>query len=298
LITEMKEKSATNNRLPSWLYRKLAPAGNTHFVAEQITELGLHTVCESALCPNRQECWSRGTATFMILGDVCTRACGFCAVKNGIPLTVNPEEPMNVALAVKKLNLRHVVVTSVARDELKDEGANQFAQTIRAIYELCPQVTVEVLIPDFSGRLDALEIVANAKPDILNHNIETVRRLTGTVRAKATYDTSLSVLHSAHKLLPDSYIKSGIMLGLGESDDEVEQTLLDLLQVNCDILTIGQYIRPTRKHLPVAEYHTPEKFRYWKERGIQLGFKQVVSSPLTRSSYHAEEILHKNLMLL
>ncbi len=291
---EVKEKSIPNNRLPPWLYRKLAPAGNTHFVAEQITGLGLHTVCESALCPNRQECWSRGTATFMILGDVCTRACGFCNVKNGMPLTVNPEEPMNVAHAVKQLNLRHVVVTSVARDDLKDAGANQFAQTIRSIYTLCPWVTVEVLIPDFSGRQDLLEIVTNAKPAILNHNIETVRRLTPSVRTKATYDSSLTVLRSAHELLPESYIKSGIMIGLGESDDEIEQTMIDLLQVNCDILTIGQYIRPSLKHIPVIEYHTPEKFRYWKQHGIQLGFKQVVSSPLTRSSYHAEEILHNH----
>lgn len=295
MITEVKEKPIQNNRLPTWLYRKLAPAGNIHSVAEQITGLGLHTVCESALCPNRQECWSRGTATFMILGDVCTRACGFCAVKNGLPLAVDVEEPMNVARAVKALELRHVVVTSVARDDLKDEGATQFARTIHAIYELCPQITVEVLIPDFSGRRDVLEIVTDTKPDILNHNLETVRRLTPQVRHKATYDISLSVLRHARQLLPDSYIKSGLMLGLGESDKEVEQTLDDLREVNCDILTVGQYIRPTKNHLPVTEYVSPEKFRYWKTCGIQKGFKQVVSSPLARSSYHAEEVLHKTL---
>jgi len=250
----------------------------------------LHTVCEEARCPNIGECWSRGTATFMILGDTCTRSCGFCAVKTGRPEGgLDRDEPKRVALAVQQMGLRHAVVTSVNRDEEELGGADIFAETIRWIRRLSPETTIEVLIPDFKGSRDALDLVMGAQPEILNHNTETVPRLYRRVRPQAVYERSLEVLETAKALDPGALTKSGLMVGLGETEDELLAVFRDLAARGVDILTVGQYLRPTQAHLPVERYWDPDEFAALKEAALGMGFRHVESGPLVRSSYHAEE---------
>lgn len=247
----------------------------------------LHTVCESARCPNLPECWSKNTATFMILGDTCTRSCGFCAIKVGKGLEVDPFEPLHIAKATRELGLRHVVVTSVARDDLKDEGAGHFAKTITALHKELPNVIVEVLTPDFKGKDECLKVVCDAHPEIYNHNIETIERLHTIVRPQAKYDRTLRVLERVKELNPEIYTKSGLMLGLGETRKEVVETLKDLRNIGVDAITIGQYLRPTMKHLPVVEYIHPDQFKEYEAIGEEMGFIFVASGPLIRSSYNA-----------
>jgi lipoic acid synthetase len=247
----------------------------------------LNTVCEDARCPNMADCWNRGTATFMILGDICTRSCGFCSVTTGRPTSLDRDEPRRVAEAVRQMNLRFAVVTSVNRDELPDGGATIFAETIHAIRLAVPSCRVEVLIPDFQGKEEQFRIVFDARPDILNHNVETVPRLYRTVRPQARYLRSLNLLQSARR--SGLRTKTGIMVGLGESDEEVRAVMRDLREIDVQILTIGQYLQPTKEHLPVSRYVTPAEFDAWKEYGMTLGFSHVESGPLVRSSYHAEE---------
>lgn len=277
------------DRKPEWLKIKLLTGENYYELKKMMRSKTLHTVCEEARCPNIYECWSNRTATFMILGDICTRACRFCAVKTGLPTELDLAEPERVAEAVEQMGLRHAVVTSVARDDLKDGGASIFAETIRAIRRRNPFTTVEVLIPDFQGNWDALKIVMDARPDILNHNIETVRRLTDRVRAKATYDRSLELLRRAKEMQPDIPTKSGIMVGVGETWEEILETMDDLRAAGVDILTIGQYLQPTKQHLKIERYYHPDEFAKLKEEGLKRGFKHVESGPLVRSSYHAHE---------
>ena len=281
---------ATRKRLPEWLRRPLPVSPTFSKTRSLLGELDLHTVCESAKCPNHWECWSKGTATFMIAGDRCTRACGFCAVSVAKPFPLENDEPDRVAEATARMGLRHVVVTAVARDDLKDGGSEHFARTIRAIRKRVPGIIIEVLTPDFNQRLEAIETVVAAKPEIFNHNLETVRRLTPSVRSRATYDRSLEVLRSA-KASADYPIvtKSGIMLGLGETAAEILTTMDDLRRVNCDILTMGQYLQPTKCHLPVTEYISPQRFEELKRIAEEKGFQHVASGPMVRSSYHAEE---------
>jgi lipoic acid synthetase len=252
-------------------------------------ERKLNSVCEEAKCPNIHECWSNRTATFMILGRICTRACRFCAVTSGLPNELDLEEPEHVAQSVLDMGLKHVVITSVARDDLADEGSSVFAQTIHAVRRLNPMTGIEVLIPDFGGRKELLHNVLEAKPDILNHNMETVERLSDQVRAKAKYHRSLELLHNAKDIIPGLKTKSGIMLGLGEDLEEIFQTMRDLREVDCNILTVGQYLQPTVKHLPIRKYYTPDEFKHIKEQGMAMGFSHVESGPLVRSSYHAHE---------
>jgi lipoic acid synthetase len=254
-----------------------------------ISDLQLHTVCESAQCPNRWECWSQGTATFMIAGDRCTRACGFCAVTTAKPFALEDDEPKRVAEAVRRMNLKHVVITAVARDDLKDGGADHFARTIAAIREMDPSIVIEVLVPDFHAHDWCIQIVLDAAPDIYNHNMETVERLTPVVRSRAKYRTSLQVLRRAKELSREVVTKSGVMLGLGEKETELFQTMDDLREVGCEVLTIGQYLRPSSKHLPVVEYITPEQFDYYGDIARKKGFLYVASGPLVRSSYHAAD---------
>ncbi|MAT38921.1 MAG: lipoyl synthase [Ectothiorhodospiraceae bacterium] len=272
---------------PDWLKIKV-PLGTSYAEVKNIIHTqGLNTVCEDARCPNMADCWNRGTATFMILGDVCTRSCGFCSVKTGRPLELDRDEPRRVALAVKKMNLNHAVVTSVNRDELPDGGAGIFADTIHAIRSEVPGCTVEVLTPDFMGKQDAILKVVDARPDIMNHNIETVPRLYRRVRPQAKYQRSLDLLEFSKQ--QGLTTKTGMMLGLGEDSDEIVQVMRDLREHNVDILTLGQYLQPTKNHLPVERYVTPQEFAEWKDLGHKLGFKHVESGPLVRSSYHAEE---------
>ncbi len=249
----------------------------------------LHTVCESARCPNLGECWSKKTATFMILGDICTRKCGFCAIKTGRPEDLDVHEPQRVAETAKAMGLKHIVVTSVARDELADEGASQFAETIKALRREIPNAIVEVLTPDFKGKRWCIKIVTEAKPDIYNHNIETVERLSPSVRIGARYQRTLDLLRFVKQADPDIYTKSGIMLGLGETNDEVIQTLCDLRQAGVDAITIGQYLRPTTRHLPVNEYVHPDIFADYERIGMEMGFLFVASGPFIHSSYNAIE---------
>src|SRR5438067_8436421 len=286
-ITGAATGSATPR--PDWL-RVRAPGGpNYRDLKGLVGELRLHTVCESARCPNIGDCWERRTATFMILGDVCTRSCGFCAIKTGRPLGLDLEEPARVAEAVASLDLRHAVITSVNRDELPDGGAAIFARTIRAIRERCPQTSIEVLIPDFKGVWWALEQVMAAQPDILNHNLESIARLYYCVRPQAKYDRSLELLRRAKQMAPDVLTKSGMMLGVGEEDAEIVQSMADLRAVEGDILTLGQYLRPSPRHIPVLRFVPPENFAAFKRLGIEMGFRHVEAGPLVRSSYHADE---------
>jgi lipoic acid synthetase len=276
---------------PAWL-RAPAPVGAEYRdLKKLVDELNLHTVCESAACPNVGECWNHRTATFMILGNVCTRRCGFCNVQKGVPLEIDPDEPRRVAEACAALGLRYAVITSVNRDDRKDGGAELFAATIRAIRERIADCKVEVLIPDFQGSRDALAIVMEAAPDVLNHNVETVPRLYREVRIGARYERSLEVLQRSRQMRPEIPTKSGVMVGLGEESAEVLDVLRDLRAHGVGIATIGQYLRPTPSHLPVLRYVPPEEFAMYREEGLKMGFSHVESGPLVRSSYHAAEAL-------
>lgn len=276
-------------RKPDWLKINLKTDENFKEIKSMMRSKTLHTVCEEAKCPNIHECWANRTATFMILGDICTRACRFCAVKTGLPTELDLEEPERVADAALQMGLRHCVVTSVARDDLADGGAMIFAETIKAIRRKLPMCTVEVLIPDFLGREESLATVLEAKPDILNHNMETVERMSDRVRSKAKYRRSLELLERSKLIAPNIPTKSSVMIGVGEEWDELLQTMEDLRAVGCDIMTIGQYLQPSTTHLAVAKYYTPEQFAMLKEEGMKRGFKHVESGPLVRSSYHAHE---------
>ena len=279
-------------RLPEWLRTKLPTSDSFAHTRSLLDELKLHTVCESAKCPNHWECWSKGTATFMIAGDRCTRACGFCAVTTAKPFALEPDEPGRVAEATRRMRLQHVVITAVARDDLADGGAEHFRRTIEAVRELNPGIVIEVLVPDFDGRDAAIETVRSAAPHIFNHNLETVRRLTPLVRSRATYDRSLYVLRQAKDGRGGAmYTKSGMMLGLGETVEEVMVALEDLRRARCDILTLGQYLQPTLEHLPVVEFVPPEVFDAYGRIARSLGFVHVASGPMVRSSYHADEFI-------
>jgi lipoic acid synthetase len=290
-MSEIIEKDNSEIRIkkPKWLRVKLPTGENYRKVRSLVDEHKLHTICESGSCPNMGECWGEGTATFMILGNICTRSCGFCAVKTGRPEEVDLYEPGKVAQSVKIMQIKHAVITSVDRDDLKDGGAEIWAQTVRAIRQQSPGTTMETLIPDFAGLWHNLQVIIDVAPEIVSHNLETVRRLTKAVRIQAKYDRSLEVLFRLKK--GGMRTKSGIMLGLGETDDEIIETMEDLRAVNVDILTIGQYLQPTPKHLPIAEFVTPERFEKYRTLGLEMGFRYVESGPLVRSSYHAEKHL-------
>jgi len=277
---------------PPWLKVKLPSGENYRFVRRVIDENRLHTVCESAHCPNMGECWGAGTATLMILGNICTRSCGFCAVLTGRPTELDWEEPERVARAVELMKLQHCVITSVNRDELKDGGAEIWARTIRAIKTRCPGTTIEVLLPDFKGNWDALYRVLEEKPDVVSHNIETVRRLYRQVRPQAKYERSLEFIRRAKQA--GFRTKSGAMLGLGETHEEILELMQDLLENGCDVLTLGQYLQPTPAHLPVQRFVTPEEFAMYRQIGLQMGFDYVESGPLVRSSYHSERHVKPN----
>jgi lipoyl synthase len=285
--------STAPRRHPDWIKARLPSGENYHDLKGILRGLSLNTVCEEAHCPNIGECWEQRTATIMILGDVCTRACGFCAVKTGRPTWNDEDEPRRVAEAIREMRLEHVVVTSVARDDLPDGGAHIFAETIRALRRECPGMGVEVLIPDFNGQPEPLRTVMEAAPDILNHNIETVERLQQPVRKRARYDRSLGVLRDAKAMArvmgQAVHTKSSVMVGLGETRSELSEAFCDLRAVDCDILTIGQYLRPTEKHLPLERYYHPSEFEAMKLEALALGFKHVESGPLVRSSYHARD---------
>jgi lipoyl synthase len=276
-------------RKPRWLRVKM-PSGATYFELKRLVrEHRLHTVCEEAMCPNIGECWSQRSATFMLLGDTCTRSCGFCAVKTGRPGAMDELEPERVAEAIATLNLRYAVITSVNRDDVPDGGSHIFAATIRAVRQRLPECRVEVLIPDFKGNWEALAEVVEARPDVLNHNMESIARLYDVVRPQAKYGRSLELLERVKQLDPDMRTKSGLMVGLGEEMSELLDTMRDLSRVRCDLLTIGQYLRPSERHLPVVRYYPPEDFDELKRQGDLMGFVHVESGPLVRSSYHAAE---------
>jgi lipoyl synthase len=277
-------------RLPDWLRIRLPTSDTFATTRKLLDDLKLHTVCESAKCPNHWECWSQGTATFMIAGDRCTRACGFCAVSTAKPLPLEADEPERVAEAVRRMRLKHVVITAVARDDLADGGADHFRKTIEAVRSRQPGVVIEVLVPDFNDRDLSIETVLSADPQVFNHNLETVRRLTPQVRSRATYDRSLSVLAKVKALRGASvFTKSGLMLGLGETEEELHCALADLRRAGCDILTLGQYLQPTPQHLPVCKFVTPAQFETYGKLARTMGFVHVASGPLVRSSYHADE---------
>jgi lipoic acid synthetase len=286
------EGRVTSPRLPKWLRRPIPAAGGISFTRSLVEELGLETVCESARCPNRSECWTRRTATFMILGDVCTRPCGFCAVKRGRPDAVSLDEPERLAEACQRLGLRHVVITSVTRDDLPDQGADHFARCVEAVRGRTG-ATIEVLTPDFDGRHDLVDRVLAARPEVFNHNVETVARLQQEVRRKSRYEVSLSVLAHAKRSRPETFTKSGLMLGLGETTEEVVETMADLRGIGCDYLTLGQYLQPSPGHLPVVRYLPPGEFDDLGRLARVLGFKQVASGPFVRSSYHADEMARR-----
>ncbi|HEU4964863.1 MAG TPA: lipoyl synthase [Bacilli bacterium] len=287
--TPTTDKEEQPLRRPDWLKIQLKTGPNFTELKDLMRGKTLHTVCEEARCPNIYECWENRTATFMILGDICTRACGFCAVKTGLPTELDLAEPERVAESADVMGLRHAVVTAVARDDLKDHGAHVFAETVHAIRRRRPTCTVEVLPSDMGGNSEALHTLLDAEPDIFNHNIETVRRLTPKVRAKATYDRTLDVLKNAKAYKPHIPTKSSLMLGHGETWEEIIQVMDDLRAVDCDIMTMGQYLQPTKKHLPVRKFWTPDEFAALKEEALKRGFKHVESGPLVRSSYHAHE---------
>ncbi|MFP4379874.1 MAG: lipoyl synthase [Candidatus Sumerlaeia bacterium] len=286
-------KNPEPQRKPPWLRRRLPSGPEYNKVRELLKKGRLHTVCQEAQCPNIFECFCSGTATFLILGDRCTRQCRFCAVHHGPLLPPDPEEAENVARAAEELKLRYVVVTSVTRDDLPDGGAEHFAETIRAIHKCLPETKVEVLIPDFQGNADALRVVLDAKPDVLNHNLETVPRLYPDVRPEAVYERSLELLDRVHRFAPRIPGKSGLMLGLGEKPEEIRQVLRDLRKAHCRLLTLGQYLQPTRENLPVERYVEPEEFDRWKEEALEIGFDEVASGPFVRSSYRAENSFEK-----
>ena len=282
-------EETTRIKKPKWLRVKLPTGENYRKVRGLVDEHKLHTICESGSCPNMGECWGEGTATFMILGNVCTRSCGFCGVQTGKPDPVDMFEPGRVANSVKIMGVKHAVITSVDRDDLKDGGSEIWSQTVRAIRQQSPGTTLETLIPDFAGNWNNLQVIIDVAPEIVSHNLETVRRLTKQVRIQAKYDRSLEVLFRLKK--GGMRTKSGVMLGLGETEQEVLETMQDLRSVQVDILTLGQYLQPTPKHLPVAEFIEPEQFAYYQKIGLEMGFRFVESGPLVRSSYHAEKHL-------
>ncbi len=293
-MVQLNAGVAAQPRLPEWLRK-----GATHFVSvhelkKDLRRLNLHTVCESARCPNLHECFHRGAATFMILGNLCTRGCGFCSVPKGSPhkreFTLDPEEPANVARMAAQMNLRYVVITSVNRDDLEDGGSRHFAETVVEVKRALPNARVEVLTPDFCGDLDAVACVLDARPHVFNHNMETIARLYRRVRPQANYQQSLDVLRFGKRYRPEVLTKSGLMVGLGEEPSEVEQLLNDLAAAQVDVATIGQYLQPTRRNLPVASYVTPEQFDAYRDYGLSIGFKMVFSGPLVRSSYMADHV--------
>ncbi len=285
--TPVKEQKSISTGKPKWLRVKLPTGQNYKNVRKLVQNYDLHTICESGNCPNMGECWGEGTATFMILGNICTRSCGFCSVATGRPETVDWDEPERVGRSVRLMKVKHCVITSVDRDDLRDGGSILWKETVQAVRRMSPGTTMETLIPDFKGEWHNIDRIVEAAPEIVSHNMETVRRLTRKVRIQAQYDRSLAVL----KYLKDQGLprtKSGIMLGLGEKEKEVIQTLKDLREAQVDIVTLGQYLQPTPKHLPVQEFVTPEQFEKYKEIGLDMGFRYVESGPLVRSSYHAE----------
>lgn len=290
-MTSVEPPIQPRQRIPEWLRLKLPTQSTFARTRNLLNDLSLHTVCESAKCPNHWECWSKGTATFMIAGDRCTRACGFCAVDTSKPFALEQDEPERVAEATRRMGLKHVVITAVARDDLKDGGAEHFRRTIEAVRAACPGIVIEALVPDFNEKDDAIDCVLEARPEIFNHNLETVRRLTPYVRSRAKYDRSLNVLRKVKDRGGDAlYTKSGVMLGLGETEAELLEAMDDLREARCDILTLGQYLQPTLKHLPVAEFVPPEKFDAYGKIAEGKGFAHVASGPMVRSSYHADEI--------
>jgi lipoyl synthase len=290
---QVLENSPATQRKPEWLKVSLPTGPAYKQMKELLVKNDLHTVCESAACPNRGECWSQSTATIMILGNVCTRSCGFCNVITGKPTELDIDEPRRVADAVEKMQLKYAVITSVNRDELKDGGASVWAETILQVRKRCPDTRIEVLIPDFCGNWDALKTVTDAAPDVLNHNTETVPRLYLQVRPQGKFERSMELLERAKQA--GMTTKSGLMLGLGEDDEEVLAVMRRLKEVNCDLVTLGQYMQPTFDHLPVKRWVSPEKFDYFREAGMAMGFSNVFSGPLVRSSYHAEEQAAKAL---
>ncbi len=288
-MSEVVSTSENNIRIkkPKWLRVKLPTGENYKKVRALVDEHKLHTICESGSCPNMGECWGEGTATFMILGNICTRSCGFCAVQTGRPDAVDEFEPGKVAHSIKTMQIKHAVITSVDRDDLKDGGAGIWVQTVKAVRHQSPGTTMETLIPDFAGKWENLQQIIDVAPEIVSHNLETVRRLTKQVRIQAKYDRSLEVLFRLKK--GGMRTKSGVMLGLGETEEEIIETMQDLRSVGVDILTLGQYLQPTPKHLPIAEFVEPERFQKYEKLGLEMGFRFVESGPLVRSSYHAEK---------
>lgn len=291
MLTTKEKFDSGLSKLPAWFRQEVPEMGKIRMMKDLFRSGRLHTVCESANCPNMGACWKEGVATFMILGGTCTRACRFCNVPAGRPELIDAEEPANVAAAVKQLGLRYVVITSVARDDVEDEGAGQFAATIAAIRRLTPQVKIEVLVPDFSAREACLKTVSEAAPEVISHNIETVRRLSPLVRPQAEYERSLEVLKAFARLRPQAFVKSSLMVGLGETSAEVVETMADLLEADCRILTIGQYLAPARskRHLRVERFIEPAEFESMRQQGLKMGFVHVESGPLVRSSYIAEK---------
>jgi len=288
VLSKTEEKKAIRTGKPKWLRVKLPVGQKYRQVRKLVDNYGLHTICESGNCPNMGECWGAGTATFMILGNVCTRSCGFCAVQTGRPEIIDWEEPEKVARSVRLMQVKHCVITSVDRDDLKDGGSILWAETVQAVRRMSPNTTMETLIPDFKGEFHNIDRIVAVAPEIVSHNMETVRRLTRKVRIQAQYDRSLGVLqYLKNQGLPRT--KSGVMLGLGEKEDEVIETLRDLREAQVDIVTLGQYLQPTPKHLPVSEFIEPQQFEKYKHIGLEMGFRYVESGPLVRSSYHAEK---------
>jgi lipoic acid synthetase len=293
-LVQLEPRLPARPRLPEWLRKNATHFEEVHALKTELRRLNLHTVCESARCPNMHECFQRSAATFMILGDLCTRGCGFCSVPKGSPqkheFALDPNEPANVARMAAGLKLRYVVITSVNRDDLDDGGSRHFAETVHEVRRALPEARVEVLTPDFCGHLDAVARVLNAGPDVFNHNMETIQRLYRRVRPQANYQQSLEVLRFAKSYRPEVLTKSGLMAGLGEAPDEVEWLLRDLRARNVDVATIGQYLQPTRRNLPVAAYITPARFAAYRDYGLSIGFKMVFSGPLVRSSYMADQV--------
>lgn len=284
------------SRFPEWLKKRFPSEEQVQETRAVLERLGINTVCQSAICPNLGECFAKQTATFMIMGDVCTRNCRFCAVNSGKPMGLDSTEPKRIAQAVLDLKLKHVVITSVTRDDLTNGGAEHFAETINAIKAVAPEVIIEVLIPDFKGKREAINIVIQSEPNIFNHNVETVAKLYDSVRPQAEYQRSLEVLHVVKELRPKIYTKSGLMVGLGETKEEVLQVLMDLRSVECDIVTIGQYLQPSSEHLPIQEFIHPEVFDWYKNMAQKIGFLYVSSGPFVRSSYHAEDFSQRFIL--
>lgn len=296
-MTQYSIPSSVGPARPSWLKKRVTSAGRYYELNSKIRGLGLNTVCSEACCPNQAECYSSGTSTFMILGDQCTRKCRFCAVHHDKPAPVDPAEPEAIARTIQEMGLKFAVITSVTRDDLEDGGAAHFCRVIEAVRHKNPHIRLEVLVPDFQGLQDSIVKVAAARPEVLNHNIETVPRLYAEVRSQADYRRSLDFFRTVRRANPDQITKSGLMLGLGEEDREVERTLMDLAEAGCDILTLGQYLAPSKKHFPVSRYLTVEEFSRWEDTARKIGFAAVVSGPFVRSSYNAREIYEEAIKI-